>query len=235
MPSWVPGTIEKTSKPRVSVATPQEPSDAIVTTVQEFSIAGAAGWAWARCVKAPRPAAIALVGSRVGPLMRFGADERGCFGVDESLEDHLHTRADQVDVAAGADRVEQLGQVKLVEGHRVGLLVFLGRFTQRLTRWPTSTVDPVRTYTTPGDVTTYDSAYRDLNTPARPPACQSACQSTSAGRHPHALSRAGCHTVSAVVSASGRSSQHLAKVRVAGSNPVVRSTKPQVRGLSGGL
>jgi hypothetical protein len=35
----------------------------------------------------------------------------------------------------------------------VDLLVFLGRFTQRLTRWPTSTVDPVRTYTTPGDVT----------------------------------------------------------------------------------
>jgi hypothetical protein len=42
----------------------------------------------------------------------------------------------------------------------VDLLVFLGRFTQRFTRWPTSTADPIRTYTTPGDVTpgsvTYD-------------------------------------------------------------------------------
>jgi hypothetical protein len=70
-----------------------------------------------------------------------------------------------------------------------------------------------------------------LNTPANPPACQSACQSTLASRRPHALSPAGCHAVSAVVSASGRSSQHLAKVRVAGSNPVVRSTKHQVMGL----
>jgi hypothetical protein len=100
-----------------------------------------------------RPGAVALVGPRVGPLMGFGADERGCFGIDEGLEDHLHALADQVDVTAGAQRVEQLGQVKLVEGHRVDLLVFLGRFTQRFTRWPTSTADPIRTYTTPGDVT----------------------------------------------------------------------------------
>ncbi len=89
------------------------------------------------------PGAVALVGARVAALVRFGADERGRFGVDERLEHHLDAGADQIDVAAGAQRVEQLGQVKLVEGHRVVLLsVFLGRITQRLTRWPTTKVDP---------------------------------------------------------------------------------------------
>ena len=75
----------------------------------------------------------------------------GRFRVDERLQDHLHTRADQIDIATRAERVEELGQVKLCEGHRViSFCMFFGRNTQRFTRWPTSPVD-LRTYTTPRD------------------------------------------------------------------------------------
>jgi hypothetical protein len=50
--------------------------------------------------------------------MASGADRFGRFRVDERLEDHLHARADQINITTGAERVEELGQVKLGEGHR---------------------------------------------------------------------------------------------------------------------
>jgi hypothetical protein len=34
------------------------------------------------------------------------------------LEHQLHAAADHIEIATRADRVEQLGQVKLTEGHR---------------------------------------------------------------------------------------------------------------------
>ena len=74
--------------------------------------------------------------------MTASTDHLGRFRVDERLEDHLHTRTDQIDIATRAERVEQLGQVKLCKGHRViSFCMFFGRNTQRFTRWPTSTVD----------------------------------------------------------------------------------------------
>jgi hypothetical protein len=43
----------------------------------------------------------------------------------------------------------------IVMGHRVGLLnELLGRFSPRVTRWPTPQVDPRPTYTTPRDANT---------------------------------------------------------------------------------
>ena len=44
------------------------------------------------------------------------------FQLDQRLQHQLHRLAHEVDVAAGAQRVEQLGQGRLVEGHRGVLL-----------------------------------------------------------------------------------------------------------------
>ncbi len=58
---------------------------------------------------------------------------------------------DDVDIPAGADRVEQAGHVRLGEGHREppsALLV--GK--PKISRWPTSVVDAPGFYTTRWDV-----------------------------------------------------------------------------------
>jgi hypothetical protein len=89
-----------------------------------------------------RSGAVALVRAALRALMGTGTDRPGRFRVDERLEHHLHTRTDQIDIATGADRVEQLGQVKLGKRHRViSFCMIFGRITQRFTRWPTSPVD----------------------------------------------------------------------------------------------
>jgi hypothetical protein len=46
----------------------------------------------------------------------------GRFELDQLLQHELHRVAHEVDVAARAQRVEQLGQGRLVKGHRGVLL-----------------------------------------------------------------------------------------------------------------
>ncbi len=61
---------------------------------------------------------VALIRAGRRPLMRPRADHLRRFRFDQGLEHQLHAAADHIDIAAGADRVEQLEQVKLTEGHR---------------------------------------------------------------------------------------------------------------------
>ena len=85
-----------------------------------------------------RTGPVALGRATLRALVTGRADHLGRLRVDQSLKDHLHTRADQINIATGAHRVEELGQVKLGQGHRViSFCMFFGRNTQRFTRWPT--------------------------------------------------------------------------------------------------
>jgi hypothetical protein len=61
-----------------------------------------------------------------------GADHLGRLGLDQGLEHELHTLADDVDVAAGADRVEQAGHVRLGQGHREAPSALFGRKAEDL-------------------------------------------------------------------------------------------------------
>jgi hypothetical protein len=45
-------------------------------------------------------------------------DLLGGFGVDQGLQHQLHPAADHIETPASADRVEQLGNVRLGSGHR---------------------------------------------------------------------------------------------------------------------
>jgi hypothetical protein len=55
-----------------------------------------------------------------------GPDDGGGFGFDELLEDPLQGSADGVGHLPGAQRLEELGQVRLSGGHRRGLLSYPG-------------------------------------------------------------------------------------------------------------
>src|SRR5918997_7054537 len=52
-------------------------------------------------------------------LVATGADHLISFQLDEGLQHELHRLPQEVQVAAGAQGVEQFGQSRLVEGHRV--------------------------------------------------------------------------------------------------------------------
>jgi hypothetical protein len=81
----------------------------------------------------PGAGAVAVGGALVAP----GADARGGFGVDQGCSTSPERLADDVEVAVGAQCIQQLRQGRLVEGHRGGLLgVHLGRDTLSFTRWP---------------------------------------------------------------------------------------------------
>ena len=70
-----------------------------------------------------RASPVALVRAALGAFVRTGADHLGCFRVDERLEDHLHTRTDQIDIATrtAARRGARTGQT--VQGPPCDLLL----------------------------------------------------------------------------------------------------------------
>jgi hypothetical protein len=85
----------------------------------------------------PRAGPIAMGRAARGPLVTVGADHLGRFGVDQCLQDHGQPLADDVEITAGAQRVQQISNGRLVQGHRGGLLgVNLGGNTLSFTRWP---------------------------------------------------------------------------------------------------
>src|SRR5215216_4824341 len=76
-------------------------------------------------------------GALLGSLIGAGADVLGGLGIDQCLEHQGEPLADQVEVPAGTQCIQQLGQGRLAEGHRGELLgVNLGRITLSFTRWP---------------------------------------------------------------------------------------------------
>jgi hypothetical protein len=73
----------------------------------------------------------------LGALVAPGADLLGGFGLDQRLHHQGQALADDVQVTAGAQRVQQISNGRLVQGHRGELLgVNLGRNTLSFTRWP---------------------------------------------------------------------------------------------------
>ena len=85
----------------------------------------------------PRPVPVPLRQPRLGPLVRAGADHRSQLGFDQRLIDRAGGLSDPVVDIGRLQRLQHLEQGRLIQGHRVvPLRVFLGRFTQRLTRWP---------------------------------------------------------------------------------------------------
>ena len=98
--------------------------------------------AWGCAARGRRPwSRAAARGARCGGSSARGcartarADRLGGLQLDQGLQHQLQPRADKVEVAAGAQCVQQLGQGRLVEGHRV-LLASTCEVTLRFTRWP---------------------------------------------------------------------------------------------------
>jgi hypothetical protein len=71
----------------------------------------------------PRAGAVAVGGALLGALIGPGADLLGSLGVDQRLQDQRERLADDVQVAAGTQCIQQLGQGRLAEGHRADSLV----------------------------------------------------------------------------------------------------------------
>ncbi len=66
----------------------------------------------------PGAAAVAMGGTGVAALVAGGTDLLGGLQVDEGLQHELHGLSHEVEVSAGAQRVEEVGQCRLVKGHR---------------------------------------------------------------------------------------------------------------------
>jgi hypothetical protein len=62
--------------------------------------------------------AVAPIRPSIGTFVALGADHFGRLGVDQRLQHEFDTRADDIDIATGADRVQSVGHVRLCKGHR---------------------------------------------------------------------------------------------------------------------
>ena len=74
-------------------------------------------------------------------LVRCGADPLGRLGFDQFLQHQPDRLTDQIHAVTGAERLEQLGQGRLGQGHRWTPSCALGRSHRRSRRWPPH-VDP---------------------------------------------------------------------------------------------
>jgi hypothetical protein len=76
-------------------------------------------------------------GALLGALIAVGADVLGGLDLDQGLQDHGQPLTDHVKITAGAQGIQQVGQGRLIQGHRGELLgVNLGGNTLSFTRWP---------------------------------------------------------------------------------------------------
>ena len=62
-------------------------------------------------------------GALLAPLIGLSADVLGGLGVDQGLQHQGQTLADDVQVTAGTQYIQQVGQGRLAEGHRADSLV----------------------------------------------------------------------------------------------------------------
>jgi hypothetical protein len=70
-----------------------------------------------------------------GALVTVGADHLGRLGLDQRLQHHGQSLTNDVQVTAGTQRVQQISNGRVVQGHRGGLLgVNLGGNTLSFTR-----------------------------------------------------------------------------------------------------
>ena len=66
----------------------------------------------------PLPAAVAMGGALVRTLVAAGADRLGRLEIDQLLEHEGDPTPDEIQALAGPDRIQQLGQGRLWQGHR---------------------------------------------------------------------------------------------------------------------
>ncbi len=96
----------------------------------ELDVAGLGG-------EHPGAVPVALVGAPVAPLVAIGTDRGGQLGFDQLLADEADCLLDQVEAVSGTERFEQVGQGRLVKGHRCALLRWVRLGTHRGSRrWP---------------------------------------------------------------------------------------------------
>jgi hypothetical protein len=88
--------------------------------------------------------AVAVVGALVRSFVRRCADDTGRLRLDERLEDELDARADQIDVAACTECLEERVRIKLLLGHWGDLLCRVLPDTSRFTPVVRYVVDPLR-------------------------------------------------------------------------------------------
>jgi hypothetical protein len=106
----------------------------------------------------PGPGAVAVGRAAGRSLIAVSADLLGGLSLDQGLPHQRERLADDVQVAAGAQCIQQLRQGRLAEGHRGGLLgVNPGRNTLSFTRWPLALL--VRRRGLPSKSTTTWDAY----------------------------------------------------------------------------
>lgn len=77
-----------------------------------------------------RAVTVALGDALLRALVTASADHLGRLDLDEFLQDEAHSISDEIDAIAASQRVEQLGQDRLIKGHRV---LSLGAFGQEHT------------------------------------------------------------------------------------------------------
>src|SRR5918999_675372 len=95
------------------------------------------------CRQQTRSGAVAVGGALLAALIGPRADVLGGLDVDQRLEHQGEPFADDARVPAGTQCIQQLGQGRLVEGHRGELLgVNPGRNTLSFTRWPSPCYSP---------------------------------------------------------------------------------------------
>ena len=85
----------------------------------------------------PRAVPVALVGAVIAALVAPGTDQGRHFGLDQLLADQADRFSDQIEPFARLEGGEQLGQDRLVKGHRCVLLWCVRTGTHRGSRrWP---------------------------------------------------------------------------------------------------
>jgi hypothetical protein len=93
-------------------------------------------------IKQPGPVPVAFVRAVLGALVEPGSDGRGQLRVDELLLDGPDGLPDEVQALARLESIEQVGQDRLVKGHRCDLLQWVRLGTHRGSRrWPHLLVD----------------------------------------------------------------------------------------------
>ena len=66
----------------------------------------------------PRTRAVAVGHPLLGAFVAAGADPLGRFGFNQFLHHHPDRLTDKIHAVTGAERIEQLGQGRLGQGHR---------------------------------------------------------------------------------------------------------------------
>ena len=116
-----------------------------------------------RCRQQPGPGPVALVRAGLDPLVRRGADRRGELGVDQLLHPVLAAAGGTApSVSPSPSRASRSATRASSSWVIVWFLLneLLGRFSPRVTRWPTHQVDPSPTYTTSRDANSGVSCVR---------------------------------------------------------------------------